>query len=352
MLLGKQLLVKLRDMGIHRLCLPRALRCRDYLPQCVAVALLLGKYVLCSGGSGGRTILSDGNVELAFSTKEGNTCDAQLVKPNLCEKPLSISLPLLDKPRFIIDLALWDSHTRSEKNELIEQVLASIVIIRKYLWDGNLELTSVPSEFLEYLGRFAKGFINKVVIKREGPVVGNDAVMLDPQGDCILDNSVINRYSTFIIGGIVDKERRVKGETTRLYETLGLRVPRCRIELRGSIVGVPDRINKIIEIILRTLFETGDLERSIIMAMSKKDRVNRLFYEINKASYRIKIENNVVLALTRSMIPRINWVNASDDEIELAIRKSHVVIIEDQELNKYLTLNMARPGPWTYKYVK
>ncbi|WP_243675659.1 hypothetical protein [Vulcanisaeta distributa] len=43
-----------------------------------------------------------------------------------------------------------------------------------------------------------------------------------------------------------------------------------------------------IEIILTTLFETGNVEAAIIRAMSKRDRVNRLFYEIQRAAYRLR----------------------------------------------------------------
>ncbi len=165
-------------------------------------------------------------------------CDAYLVKPNNCLVSLNPLIDVPKKPRFIIDLSLWSSHTRSEKNELIEQVLASISTIRRYLWDSNLELTSVTEEFLEGgFNKFARGgFKHGVIIKRDGPVVDNDTVMLDPEGDCVLNEELIRNTHTFIIGGgIVDKERRVKGETARLYRLLGgLNVPRCRIELRAQ----------------------------------------------------------------------------------------------------------------------
>lgn len=58
------------------------------------------------------------------------------------------------------------------------------------------------------------------------------------------------------------------------------------------------------------------------------------------------------MVIPRSMISRINWVNAGDKELELVIRKSHVRVIDDEELNKYLSLGIAKPGPLTSKYVK
>ncbi len=158
-------------------------------------------------------------------------CDAYLAKPNNCLVSLDPLIDVPKKPRFIIDLSLWSNHTRSEKNELIEQVLASISTIRRYLWDSNLELTSVTEEFLEGFNKFARGFKHGVIIKRDGPVVDNDTVMLDPEGDCVLNEELIRNTHTFIIGGIVDKERRVKGETARLYRLLGLNVPDVGLSL-------------------------------------------------------------------------------------------------------------------------
>jgi tRNA (adenine9-N1/guanine9-N1)-methyltransferase len=351
MLLGRLLLEELRKLGIRRLCIGK-LRCRDYLPQCIAVSILLGRYVMCGGGYGRNTLFKDNDLEImslgmAISTLIGLGHLAGFASIASQGAP---SFP--NKPRFIIDLALWRDHTKTEKNELVEQVLASIITIRKYLWDGNLELSDVPDEFLEYLGKFARGFVNAVIINRGPPRIENPAVMLDPEGDCVLNEELIRGFSTFVIGGIVDKERRVKGETKRLYDVLSLNIPRCRIELRGSVVGVPDRINKIIEIILRVLFEGRNIEEAIIMSMSKRDRINRLFYEFQKAAYRVRINNTTVLALSKSIIEKVNWLNATPKEVEIALRKSHVVLMSDDELGRYLSLGLARPGPYTHKYVK
>lgn len=351
MILGKQLLELLRGLGIRRLCVPRRLKCNYYLPQCIAVNLLLGRYALCLGGFGSTIISRINDLEVLLSSMEGVPCDAYLTKPSDCIASMDLLIDIPRKPHFIIDLSLWDKHTKSEKNELVEQVLASISTIRKYLWDTNLELTSASSEFLNNLNKFARGFNHRVIIRSYGPNINGDAVMLDPEGDCILNESMIAGFSTFIIGGIVDKERRAKGETWRLYRALGLNVPRCRIELRNSIIGVPDRINKIIEIVLMTIFETRSIETAVVMAMSKKDRVNRLLYELQRVAYRIRGENGVLLAVTRSMITRINWVNATEKEVELALRKSHVIVLSNDEMNKYLSLGIAKPGPESHRYV-
>ncbi|WP_243675660.1 hypothetical protein [Vulcanisaeta distributa] len=59
-----------------------------------------------------------------------------------------------------------------------------------------------------------------------------------------------------------------------------------------------------------------------------------------------------MLVIPKSMVSRINWVNATEEELNLALRKSHIYVINDEELSKYLSLGMARPGPpLTSKYV-
>ncbi|WP_243669261.1 hypothetical protein [Vulcanisaeta sp. JCM 16161] len=171
MILGNQLLSILRSLGIHRLCIPRRLRCNYYLPQCIAVNLLLGKYVLCPGGFGDRVITGINELEILMSSSTGSLpCDAYLAKPGNCLVSLDFLINVPEKPHFIIDLSLWSDHTDSEKNELVEQVLASINTVRRYLWDSNLELTSVSEEFLERFSRFARGFRHGVIIKRDKPL--------------------------------------------------------------------------------------------------------------------------------------------------------------------------------------
>ncbi|WP_243679062.1 hypothetical protein [Vulcanisaeta distributa] len=163
MILGNQLLSALRSLGIHRLCIPRRLRCNYYLPQCIAVNLLLGRYVLCLGGFGSHVVTGVNELEvLALSSTGALPCDVYLTRPEDCLVSLGFLINVPEKPHFIIDLSLWSDHTDSEKNELVEQVLASINTVRRYLWDSNIELTSVSEDFLDRFNRFARGGLGTV----------------------------------------------------------------------------------------------------------------------------------------------------------------------------------------------
>ncbi|WP_069806433.1 tRNA (adenine(9)-N1)-methyltransferase Trm10 [Vulcanisaeta thermophila] len=346
MILGNELLQLLRGLGIGTLCIPRGFKCRgDYL-QCIAVQLLIGKYEVCPEGMGKVALMLSGDARLLRG--DLTKCDASLTRVGTCPKPLNIALIPPREPLFIVDLALWHRHTESEKNELVEQLLASISTVRNYLWDGNLVFSSINDEIIKRIARFAVNARFRVIIDKGGPPSILNSVFLDPEGDCVLNEELIGKTSAFIIGGIVDKERRTKGESYELYMHHKLTIPRCRIELRGSVVGVPDRINKIIEIILRTRYETHNLERAIIMSMSKRDRINRLFYELQRASYTVR---GVGLKVIPSpMLEHINWMNATNEEVKMALMKARVNVVSYEEFLRYLEQGVIKEGPWSRRY--
>lgn len=348
MILGHELINELTRQGIRSLCIPKGFKCRGYYPQCIAIQLLIGKYKLCKGGNGKVSLLLDEEPRI-IKTNERLNCDASLIKGSKCRDTINITLELPSKPMFIIDLALWHKHTESEKNELVEQILASISTVREYLWDGNIALTSVNYEFMNYLSKFARNAKFQVIISKEGPKITPNTIFLDPEGDCVLNEELVIKNDVFIIGGIVDKERRVKGESYELYLHHKLNgIPRCRIELRESIVGVPDRINKVIEIILKTRYETHNLEKAIISSMSKRDRINRLFYELQRASYTLKTSG--IKVIPNSMLKAINWIGANDNELSIAIKKAGVTVVNDEDFKNYLLQGALKEGPWSYKY--
>jgi Uncharacterized conserved protein len=106
-------------------------------------------------------------------------------------------------------------------------------------------------------------------------------IVLDPYGDVDANEEIIRNSDVFIIGGIVDKGRRLKYATTELAKMRGYDYPRVRIKLRGSVVGVPDEINKIAEIVLKVK-EGESLEEAVISTMSKADKVARILYDVHR----------------------------------------------------------------------
>ncbi len=167
-------------------------------------------------------------------------------------------------PLFIVDLGLWDYHSEKEKRRLLVQLIASVDAVRKHLWDYNLSLNHSPFKLTS--------FPNKVRYDVEPT---GKAVVLNPYGDVVATEEMLREADTFILGGIVD-ESGWKGATTLLSEKFGYAdLPQVRIELRGSRVGVPDRINKIIEIVLEVREGKG-LEEAIIDNQSSADKFLRI----------------------------------------------------------------------------
>lgn len=169
-------------------------------------------------------------------------------------------------PLFIIDMGFWDRHSEKEKKKLLLQLLLTISIIRKHLWDYNISVEHPPSNLQEKLG------IQNKIRYNISPV--GKTIVLNPYGDLVADESIIRNTDTFIIGGILDNTGW-KNATTELSEKFHYNFPQVRIELRGSRVGVPDRINKIVNIILEVI-EGKSLEDSIIENQSNADKYLRL----------------------------------------------------------------------------
>lgn len=170
-------------------------------------------------------------------------------------------------PKIIVDLGLFDILTEEEKKKTLVQLNMTLNTIRRFWWDGNLVI----------VGNVRVG---KAINVSEFRVEAK-TIILDPYGDVDANEEIIRNSDVFILGGIVDKGRRLKHATTELARMRGYEYPRVRIKLRDSIVGVPDELNKIAEIVLRVK-EGESLEEAIISTMSKADKVARILYDVHR----------------------------------------------------------------------
>lgn len=284
----------IKALGGAQIRPPKRFKCWGDLPQCAAVYYLLGRYKLCLGQ---REVLL---------AKPSEQCAE--VKPALAPP---------GEPKIYIDLGLWGIHTEAEKNELVEQIAASIAAVRRQLFDSNLAVARTPREFLEEFGRMMRGMKHAVIMTGDPPPA--DAVMLDPEGPCALDEELVRSRRAFAVGGVVDKERAYKGASALLAESAGI-MRRCRIELKGSIVGVPDRINKVIEILLAVRFAGLALEDAIIAAQAKRDKVYRLMRELMRLA-----EGGAVPVDEAEELAR--WLKADEKILRLAAEKAHVRLV-------------------------
>jgi tRNA (adenine9-N1/guanine9-N1)-methyltransferase len=179
---------------------------------------------------------------------------------------------------FLIDLSFFSYHTEKGKKSLLIQVRESLNEIREFLFDTNLILINFPKEFKNFLGRNMCKFYKK----EEFDFSKFDAVILDPYGEEVLSEKDLEKYNLFLIGGIVDVGQKWYYATKYLFEDLDLK--RKRIELKGSIRGVPDRINLIIRILLDSFYNKIPLEKAILKNQTRKEIFERLSLELKKKS--------------------------------------------------------------------
>jgi tRNA (adenine9-N1/guanine9-N1)-methyltransferase len=151
---------------------------------------------------------------------------------------------------------------------------------------------------------------DRVIILRPDapqPLTANDVMMAD----------------AFLIGGIVDRIPR-PGVSRVLDNLVPWGTPR-KIELRGSIVGVPERLNRIIEILLKARYEyPGDIEKSIITSMTKKDIVARAYIEIVRNARRTPSGLVVSWDLYEELR---KWLPITPDEFVKAAQRARARIV-------------------------
>jgi len=184
---------------------------------------------------------------------------------------------LRKEKKFLIDLSLFNLHSKKGKSSLKIQVSHTLSVIRDFLFDTNLIL--IGDIDYSFLGK------NMVLKYRKIEDVGIEnykAIILDPEGEILFNEKVLEEYELFLIGGIVDVGLEWRGATSYLFKNLDL--PRARIELDGSIRGVPDRINILVKILLESYYLNIPLRDAIVKNQGKRDVLNRIWYEIKRYS--------------------------------------------------------------------
>ena len=187
-------------------------------------------------------------------------------------------------PLFIIDLGLWELHSETEKNELFKQLLIVIDTIREHFTDLNLLLIATPRELKMRIDNMLLSHGITILSDYEiyNELDSRYAIVLDPYAEQYLDERTIREVHTYILGGIIDEVYPRPYATKTLVELHAIDMfPRYSIRLWGSTVGVPNRINKIIEIITSVRYGKS-LEQAIIESMSTEDKITRILHEIHK----------------------------------------------------------------------
>ncbi|AAY80987.1 tRNA (adenine(9)-N1)-methyltransferase Trm10 [Sulfolobus acidocaldarius] len=284
MTLAKVFSQKLRELGISSIYIGHE---RPSL-QSLAIKMLLKNYGLVEERREGMLITQDHGIKL-ISGKGTETSRYTFRKGG---KKVSIHLP--EYPKMVIDLGLFEFLNEEEKEKTLLQVDLCLSVIRKFLWDGNLTVVG-KADYV--LGR--ANIVQSLSLSDE-----DNPVILDPYGDVVATDQILRDHNVFVIGGIVDKGRRLDRATERLALSRGYSFPRVKIQLRGSIIGVPDEINKILEIILRVKELDQSLEEAIISLQSKSDKISRLLHDVQLYGMEVLEEE-------------ARWLRADDKVIEI-----------------------------------
>ncbi|HII69657.1 TPA: hypothetical protein HA336_00300 [Methanopyrus kandleri] len=187
------------------------------------------------------------------------------------------------RPHFVVDYRFWGEHSDFGRTNLIRQTAVTASTLRLYLSDRHMSLVNVTPEaeerFLNAFPSFEGGLyedwedlIAELSVDR--------VILLDPNAEEELDENEIREDAVFVLGGIVDENMR--GWTAKLAPGIPCDVERRRITLRGSIIGVPDRINALVEALSRVIVEGESLERAILRVQSPRFARRRLSRELRR----------------------------------------------------------------------
>ncbi len=213
-------------------------------------------------------------------------------------KYLKLIMPM--KPLIIIDLNLFELHHDAELRVLAKQLVLAINTIRLWLTDLHIAIVNMPLYFNPLPNNIftvAKIYYDCSLYKS---IELGKTILLDPYADEALTSHDILANDYFIIGGLVDKKFPRPYATSMLLTLNELGVRSISIRLGTNTIGVPNELNKIIDIILRTRFLGESLENAILSNMSIDDKISRIIYEIRKKySKNRMIDKNTVAKFMR-----------------------------------------------------
>jgi len=203
---------------------------------------------------------------------------------------------LLRLPIFVLDFSLYEIHTETERKLMMPQLMSAIAYVRRVLTEINIVLANVPIEVMNSiraLASFRGTILNELESEEFYDRHVKEALLLDPYAPTNLSERECRDYRVFVLGMIIDDKVARPYATAAMARMLRLSIPRRRIVLWGSRIGVPNRVNKVMDIIL-SVREGMSLDDAVIKNMSLYDKVHRLRYEIERRKL-ATVENSQVL---------------------------------------------------------
>jgi len=225
-----------------------------------------------------------------------------------------------DFPYIVIDCRFAHLHSEKEFKSLMTQIRETLNVVREYMWDERLVVSGLKTDTnATHVDRLEDFLKDKKRI-----------ILLDPNAEEVYEGE---RADVFIIGGIVDKSGNKKGLTSKIGEELrrnGIEFESRKILLRGDVVGVPDRLNHIAEIVLKVVLEGKGVEEAIREVQPRKVAKWRLRIELPKFVERVSVRGKTFRVVRKSVFERFDWLNITKEDFYDVAREQGVIVIDDQ----------------------
>ena len=316
----------LKEKGFERIYTPIRMDSRNPIQQ-IAVEVANGEMRICKAERQTRSSYTlDGKwVEMPADVFAGKCSGEVIVKRGDIVKKTEF-------PYVLIDCSFFDLHSEKEKSRLKVQLKATLGVVRDFMWDEKLVISGdLPTEFIKDLSPKIRFYDAPAEFLRN---LKGKIILLDPNAKEIFKGEKADCY---IVGGIVDKSGSKKGLTSKIGEMLekeGIEFKSMKIELKGDVVGVPDRINSITEVLLLTVLDGLEIEEAIKRVQSPLIAKWRLKKELPKISKRLDIVGKggtkTFRFVKKSEFERFGWLNLSFKEFfEASMQIGFFVVSDD-----------------------
>ncbi len=305
-----------------------AYRVKGNLANRASNDLIVGRSFLYKRRAEGKEICRHSEISfLAGKGEEEAEYISSKAKKDWQIEEIKVEIP---PPFFVIDMRYWNEMRPWEKSSLIQQCILGVSIFRNWMTERNLMFTSVPRDFFQRFRLRISDFRGDMFVPGFEEILPKEEVaVLDPLGEEEFSSKHFSEFKYFVIGGIVDKGGRMHGATSEMAKGF----PRIRISLRGSTLGVPDRINRILEICVK-IYLGKSPEEAIKESQARMIARKRLPKEVSRRAIRFEISGKRYYALSESEYrDLLSFLNFSEKDFERLFDRE-ILIIKDELAEK------------------
>ena len=279
--------------------------------QFAALMIANGKANVCRG---------EGKYKFNLNSERVEECNYIL---DYCESGLISREELLERaknfPYIAIDCRFHHLHSEKEFKSLMTQIRETLNVVREYMWDERFVISGLKTDtnatHVEKLEDFLRG--------------KERIILLDPNAEEVFEGE---RADVYVIGGIVDKSGNKKGLTSKIGEEIrksGIDFESKKILLRGNVIGVPDRLNHIAEIVLKVVLDGKSVEEAIKEVQPKKVAKWRLRIELPKFVEKVEIKERTFRIVRKSVLKKFDWLNIGEKEFYEIAAEQGVIVVDD-----------------------